>query len=448
VIAKPLAGQDLSEGRKIMQSRTDPRTIAVLALGVASLPACQRELVVAGGVDGSGSAGTFRDVTPSPSTCDCASSPRLTPLYCAQELPEDSTAVFTTTGGGIAAFELCRNPLFDCDVLYWDGSSSRLIPNRLAMSLSASGRELLTGTPLDGELIRIDGSAQSLPVEVMNVIGSLNAAGDVVLGSVQDASGDHLARLNIATGEVELLLAELAGVDHAVATPDASVIAGSRHVENETVSQPFRWRAERTELGLPGVPEGIGSIPEAVSADGTAIAGETVSEGPDGRVYHHFYWSEAGGYVGLSESSGRGGSWLSADGRVMLGTLGLASGDPSYDDPDDNSAFRWTERIGVAPIAPFPTIAAGMSDDGNVILAYGPEAYQQRDRWLYTDTYVWDSVSGIRSLEDFSITALGERGIDTTGWFLAQGLKLSGDGTVLFGRGLCGSTQALYRLVL
>lgn len=440
-----------------MKMRAHTRIITALAAAFPLLGACQAELLVtddlpagAPGNAGSSSAGASEPRGQDAPPCDCASSPELAALSCAGEPPRHGGDLFSTVDGGIVAFNSCRDE-FDCDTIYWNGASSQIIPNRTILALSASGRQLLVAAPESWELIDLDGSTTPLPMNTYGAVQWLSPSGDVALGAISDGAGAHLVRANTATGKIEWI-GDRVSVGAVDATPDASVIVGFGFDYAQMEFWPFRWRAAGTESTLPGVPAGVGLRPQAISDDASAIAGEVVIEGPSGDVSRYFHWSEAEGYVELPESFGRQETWLSRDGRVQLGTLDVDGPDQFFPDgPEDTFAFRWTQETGAVPIAPYPTIALDMSDDGGVILAYIawetglPEPVSE---WSGTETYVWDEAHGARNLLSF-FERLREREVDTHGWGpFAQGLKLSGDGKVAFGRALCGSTLTLYRLAL
>jgi hypothetical protein len=426
-----------------MKIRIDNRiTAALMGCGALLLSACQGALAVVDDLDnpGSGAGSAGSGSTPPPSgSCECGSSGALQALTCDGRPVAllDNDVVQTTADGSVVAFNLCDDDSAggSCEVFYWDGSGlARSLGNgRLMIGLSASGREVLTA-PGNLELIHLDGPATDLPLGMLAGHGSLSADGDSVVGGYFGPDNlAFLARADGSTGQVELLQQIEGYLTRVFVTPDGAHITGFGQDDiGSSSSWAFRWNEQDGfSYGLPNTPAGVEVWPEAISSDGSAIAGRALPS------QSHFFWSESDGYTEIATASWRSETFISADGSVVLGSL-----DPEGN--SDTSAFRWTRATGAVEIAPgIPTLALDMSDDGNVIAANSWED-AQIDGEAPLGTFIWDSTNGTRSLQEI----LQARGADTTGWKLGTARVLSGDGKVLFGRGECGGVPTLYRVVL
>jgi uncharacterized membrane protein len=407
-----------------MKIRIDSQIAPLTTAAACWLAACNGQLAVVDTLD---------------SRCTCASSDSLQALGCGRlGDPTLEARVQTTADGGVVAFNPCT-PDLDCKVFYWAPSApTRSIARGLLIDLGASGDVLVSGD--DGtSLLRAGGRGGTMNIGLDAIAGrgALSADGHTVIGAVYDGNGVELARANVETGVIELLgkVANLA-LAQLYVNADATAIVGNAgdpsrpsHLGGPSEFGVFRWSEQGLSLGVLGVAAGTFLSLEALSADGSVIAGRS--------GHAHFRWSAADGYVEIASPSGRSETWLSADGSVVAGSL----------DPDgvrDSSAFRWTAGTGLVEIAPgSTTLAAGMSDDGRVVAANTWED-AQLDGALAQQTFVWDSVHGTRSIQDI----LRVRGIDATGWQFGQVHALSGNGNVLVGEAECSGVRTLYRLVL
>jgi uncharacterized membrane protein len=113
-------------------------------------------------------------------------------------------------------------------------------------------------------------------------------------------------------------------------------------------------------LGLGPEPNSYASEAEAVSADGSAVAGlYSVSQGGS----HSFRWTACTGMVRLYgqfgvAQDGTNAYDVSGNGAVVVGGNGPAT-------------FRWTEAGGISFLGVNLSAATVVSDDGTVILGYG-----------------------------------------------------------------------------
>lgn len=420
---------------------SDNNWISVLATSALwCLAGCSQVLDALGDIDLSRPGASGHDPAPPsepapPDGCACAISDALRPLSCGGgEVPLlDNDVVHASVDGSVAVFNICT-PDFDCQVLYWDGGdAARVVGSGLLIDVSESGRQILS-SGVDGlTFLDLDYERSGiLPIDALAGHDSVTANGDAVFGAQYIEGRTQLVRLNTASGAIEVLGTLDQAIARAYVSPDGSNVVGwgldLDFLEDDTA---FRWsEAAGFTFGLPGAPGDPAVWPESLSDDGSAIAGRAALSGT------HFYWSETDGYVDLGAASWRSETFISGDGSVVLGSLDAGE--------RDSSAFRWTAQTGVVELAPErSSLALGMSDDGAVVAAYSWEDAQLEGA-SPEDTFIWDAEQGTRTLDEI----LASRGVDVSGWEFGHPRTLSGDGSVLLGRALCGGTPTLYRVVL
>jgi hypothetical protein len=422
-----------------MKSRSDNRILAAFTACVVScLPACERVLDV---VDQLEPPGSEPSVPPDPGSqpsvpeCGCASSPALLPLSCGMPpVPlYDNDVVQLTADGGVVAFNVCDEAGFNCTVLRWDGRTLP-IATGLMLGVSASGQRVLsTGDGLGLSVIDVGGAGTILPLGMLPGRGSLSAAGDSVVGTqwVEADQINYLVRADVASGEIERLGAVGFGLARTYVTPSGSHIVGWGIDINDPESDyAYRWNDEEgLVIGpLPNSPANSRAWPEAISADGSVVAGRVGGS--------HFRYTEADGLVEIASTSGRSETTLSNDGRVVVGSL--------IPDGGDSAVFRWTRETGAVDLTPGVTsLAVDASDDGGVVVANSWEEAQNEGA-TPEHSFVWDEENGTRSLDE----VLQDRGVDATGWEFGHARAISGNGKVLVGRATCGGAPTLYRIVL
>lgn len=201
---------------------------------------------------------------------------------------------------------------------------------------------------------------------------------------------------------------------------DGSVVVGTGH---SGIVEAFRWT--RTE-GMTGLGT-LGGFPASeafdVSADGSVVVGYSVSS--SGR--EAFRWTEAEGMVGLGDLPGDPfdsiATAVSADGSVVVGQSLVG---PNW------QAFRWTQSEGMASLGTLPgggdAGATGVSGDGTLLVGLVNFCCPG-----FNEAFVWDSVNGMRKLQDVLVN---EHGIDLTGWTLSQAAGISDDGRTIVGIGM------------
>ena len=206
---------------------------------------------------------------------------------------------------------------------------------------------------------------------------------------------------------------------------DGSVVAGSTVVDE---IEAFRWTEAGGMVGLGVLPDvGLTSIAEDMSADGTVIVGQGDTS-PSGTAYgtQAFRWTEATGMIGLGTLGGEvGQSWafaVSSDGSTAVGENEVV-----IDGAGRNEAYRWTEAEGMVGLGDLPggycySRAYAASGNGSVIVGWG----RTEDDY---EAFIWDAVSGMRSLRQVLIQ---ECGLPDPG-MLFSAKCISDDGQIIVG---------------
>lgn len=214
--------------------------------------------------------------------------------------------------------------------------------------------------------------------------------------------------------------------------------------------QPFVWAEDEITY----VPH-AGSL-EAMSADGRFVAGRFLYK-PD--FLHAYLWSEEHGQVDLGTIEGEAHSsatGVSDDGEIVVGMSG-------------ETAFRWTRADGMKPLPLLPgdtrSHAVDLSRDGRVVVG-GTGTFEDAASTitLWTDedveeleglpgallsqasacnalgtivvgqsgeAFIWSRAEGSRAISE----VLVEAGADLSGWTLSEAVDVSGDGSVVLGKG-------------
>lgn len=185
------------------------------------------------------------------------------------------------------------------------------------------------------------------------------------------------------------------------------------------IHEAFRWTSEGGMIGLGDLAGGdLWSEARSISGNGSVVAGESISA--DG--YEAFRWTQEGGMIGLGDLPG--GDFhsevlgMSADGTTIVGRSSAG---------DDNhlEAFRWTSETGMESLGNFAggtsnSWASNSNSDGSIIVGRGHSA-------AGADAFIWDSVNGMRSIQDL----LTDAGTDMTGWRLRTALSITDNGLVV-----------------
>jgi probable HAF family extracellular repeat protein len=164
----------------------------------------------------------------------------------------------------------------------------------------------------------------------------------------------------------------------------------------------------------------------AVSADGTVIVGS--AKLTDSR--EAFRWSAEDGMVALEELPGgtpfSAAYDISPDGSVIVGFSNSALG---------TEACRWTDEEGVVGLGDldggdFRSTATAVSADGFVIVGRGTT--ETGAPLAPGVAFIWDAESGMRDLRQMLIEDFG---LDLDGWSLRMAAGISDDGSVIVGWG-------------
>lgn len=208
---------------------------------------------------------------------------------------------------------------------------------------------------------------------------------------------------------------------------DALVIVGG-HVGGA----PFRWTSAGGVVDLPMPPGVQNARADAVSADGSIVAGTAYAS--PGAVPLPFRWTAAGGTVpldGFDGAAAQGHSVaISADGSTV-GGWGWLNGDAQ--------AWRWTTSGGlewaghVAGERPAPwsldtPAVYGLTGDGSVAVGrdtIGPGAAK-------AVAFYWERGEALRPLKD---VLQSDYGMDLAGWDLHSAAGISPDGRFIVGSG-------------
>jgi hypothetical protein len=371
-------------------------------------------------------------------TCNCASSDGFQPLGCDETegfLAQCGWPLATTPDGSVATFTVCyldpgSSSTSHARAFRWTraGGSEVLTDYGTALALSSDGTNALVRGDLEDSLRLVatgQETAVSLPLDSL-----LSADGSSVTGVTRDQSGNfHLARWTRAGGLATLadLPSGADGWTVRALTPNGSTVVGEGR--RSAGNLPFRWSASSGLQDFGTLPSSAtGAIPLQVSNDGAVIAGYTTELAGDLEV---FRWTQADALQIITTATDAFalGSYplsLSADGSVLAGTGTL--GEHSI------SAFRWSSADGARLLGSSASYLVDMSSDGS--LGLGDAVGSGGD-------FLWrgDTTSSIPALLETS-------GVDLTGWDQLTPIRMSADGSVVYGTGSCGGTQTYFRWVL
>ena len=174
------------------------------------------------------------------------------------------------------------------------------------------------------------------------------------------------------------------------------------------------WLIPDTGIGLLGQSGNFNSRANAISNDGSIIAGwDGVYNGPDRRA---FYWDPAPHFMGAFDTSYEVGEsrGINSDGSVIVG--------------GSVWPFVWTEATGMQQVVADSSLywsgqAVGVSDNGTIVGYVDPgnfnyQGFIKKAGWqdiVYLSTYITDSL-GISGYSD---------------WYFAFGQAISADGKII-----------------
>jgi probable HAF family extracellular repeat protein len=257
-----------------------------------------------------------------------------------------------------------------------------------------------------------------LPGDSDSAATGVSGDGSVVVGYGRGLSGFRSFRWTSAGGLADLgyLPAGHSSWANAVSADGAVVVGASEN----PLAEPFRWTSAGGMAGLGVLPGDYMGWAYGASAYGAVVAGASYGSGGE----EAFRWT-SGGMVGLGFLPGASGSAayaVSADGTALAGASGAGAA--------GEEAFRWTSSEGMVGLGGLPgasnSRAFAVSANGSVVVGWasGPGA---------TRAFVWDAARGMRDLRSVLV---GWYGLDLTGWQLGAAFGVSGDGSVIVGRGV------------
>jgi probable HAF family extracellular repeat protein len=258
---------------------------------------------------------------------------------------------------------------------------------------------------------------------------AVNDDGNVVVGEYFDLFDDDQTFRPFAWSPPENhlnlnSLIELEDGDHTTAngvSADGSVIVGQTISDNGL--EAFTWTAGVGMQGLGDLPGGsFFSEANAVSADGTRVVGRATCE----RGQEAFLWDADQGMVGLGfladDEPWSRAMAMSPDARFIVGEAASPSG---------TVAFLWTFEDGMREIGDLPggiglSVADAVSADGSVVVGAGHDDNGQQ-------AIFWSQSTGLIALKDL----LAQQGLadQLAGWRLTYAHDISDDGRVIVGEG-------------
>jgi hypothetical protein len=382
-------------------------------------------------------------------TCNCASSPGLTPLGCdeTEGYLTQCGQNFLSADGQTFVFAMCYMESANAGVTSGyelfrrrsDGTTEAL-GDAGALGLSADGQQLLVYEGSELGIVNAAGVRTALPIpQVVASDARISGDGATVFGGVATDTGARtLARWTESGGLETLgefpLLAEAAHWELAVVNHDGTVVAG--YVDDGTRLTPFRWTAAGGVEALGTLPDGAtGAQPTAISADGSTIAGYTLTSGADRSI---FRWTAQdqlevmGGAppVGyLSDAA----LFLSADGTVLAGTALNGAARVIVWGPGGTQGANADLGI-VTDMTPDGSTLVGITSGPAGFLWHPPGVGPNPPGSSY-------DVSGLETL-------VAQSGADSTGWALQTITSVSDDARVIYGTGTCGGVPTYYRMQL
>ncbi|HNO80561.1 MAG TPA: PEP-CTERM sorting domain-containing protein [Phycisphaerae bacterium] len=298
------------------------------------------------------------------------------------------------------------------------GASTTIFPNSSEAFIWNGGN--LTG------LGDFPGSSGSLNGDPSSVAFDTSLGGTFTVGSANASSGT-LAVIWHSNGSMEPLGdlspgltfdSEARGVTH-----DGSIVVG--RADSPNGNEAFIWNGTMTGIGdLPG--GDFNSIANGISADGSVIVGTGHSAaGQEAFIYTNNTMTGLGDLGGGDFRSAA--TAVSADGSTVVGWGNSQSG-------TFTEAFIWKNGLmiglGDLPGGNPDSEALAVSGDGSVVIGKGRSNQYCGN---CEAAFVWDSINGMRSLEDM---LTDDHGVDLSGWRLVSATAISDDGLTIAGLGI------------
>jgi len=274
-----------------------------------------------------------------------------------------------------------------------------------------------------------------------SLASATNSDGTVIVGFGKSAaSGNNYEAFRWSAAQGFTPLGDLPGSDfmsqaYSVSADGNTVVGIGRSLAG---FEAFRWTPATGMVGMGGLPGPIlSSSAQAVSPDGSIIVGYAWAD----VGYEAWRWTAATGLVSLGELPGGAhfgvANAMSSDGFVVAGQSSSAlSG-------NGGEAFRYEAPFGMQPLGDLPggtyqsVILA--SDAGGTVMV------GQSDSDTGQVAVVWDSVNGLRRLQDVLQQSISGGDVGTLdGWTLTNATAISADGKYMCGIGInpLGQTEA------
>ena len=207
---------------------------------------------------------------------------------------------------------------------------------------------------------------------------------------------------------------------------DGSVVVG--YATSSLTLRAFRWTAQTGMQDLGPANEAKFSCARGVSADGSVVVGYARSPNASGSIEYHeaFLWTAIAGMTLLGDlpggSFGSEGLAVSADGSAVVGQSPSEIG---------MQAFRWTESggmegLGILEPVGSKSCAFAVSGDGSVVGGYC--SHPMHD----TVPFIWDATHGMRNLQE---VLENDCGLDLAEWSSLIVWGMSDDWDDFRGRG-------------
>lgn len=422
-------------------------TSGVCLAGVCVATSCEDGIQNAGetGVDCGGDCARCRT-----STCNCASSPGLTPLECDETegyLSPCGQSGMLSADGETFVFAMCHldsSMTSTTDVgLYRrksDGTRD-VLGEAGALGLSSDGQRLLIYGSSAISVVNANGTRTVVPIpEAFATDVRITADGASVFGGVPNGTGARRLVRWTENGGLETLgdfplLADAVSWELGAVSQDGTVVVGS--ADDGTRLVPFRWTAADGLEELGALPEGVTSArPTAISADGSTVAGFT---GRNPNASDIFRWT-AQNQVEIMGTGIPLGAWpqgetllLSSDGAILAGAA-LVNGAVNL--------VRWGTGGTAVASAELPFVM-DMTPDGSVLVGSASSSgFLWRPPVVELTTPA--SAYNVTRVE----TLLEQSGADGTGWALQSVTNVSDNGRIIYGTGTCGGVPTYYRMQL
>lgn len=206
---------------------------------------------------------------------------------------------------------------------------------------------------------------------------------------------------------------------------NGNVVAGASSVEFFSQTRSFTWTQGGGAQDIGAAPEALNTFAQAISADGSAVAGAFYSATRD----HAFRWTSSGGVQDLGAlpdaPRGSNATGISADGNTVAG---------SSTSPDGDRAFLWTESSGMQSLGTLPggTFSWGfaLSATGNVVTGVADTPGAEH-------AFIWSPANGMQTLPSVGTEPAGGYCIN------ADGSVIAGYSGLFASRWVDGSPESL-----